>query len=283
MSHLQFLSREKLVAYLEEELRLLLNQRGLYEIDQYGWLVDGTYDPEFQGHAVWQDQPPGLLKLTALGEGFADLMRSARHSLGLASLFHEGADTVFGDHHGFCCHYADAVNKLNLASDRIRDFLITAFVRQAPWGAKSWPVTSKVLRGVSFYNNFLHPFEQIKAEVDNWTTEQSPLRECLSKLQPLADKAAGYRTENQDPGRHLRFFQERFAVIAANLAMGYPDEALPESLAQDEDRSLLDSLSSWYTVLIELSNQVFLAEHLLRSSAKELTTTGRRPAREQIL
>lgn len=283
MNNLRFLSREKLTEYLSEELRHILNEKEIYEIDQYGWLGDGEQDPDYAGHATWQEDPPELQKLATLGNEFTHLMRSARHSLGLASLYHDTASTIFNDNcNSFSFQFTDTVNKLNLAADRIREFLITAFVRQTPWRTKSWPASGKVLRGESFHNHFCRPFRQIKKDVATWTAGNIPLLECLARLQPLAEKAADYRASNLDPARHLSFFQDRFASVATNLALGYPDEALSDSLLIEDD-SLLDDLRNWYQILIEASNLVFLAEHLLRSLNHEVGTLAQRPARQQTV
>jgi hypothetical protein len=283
MGHLRFLSREKLIGYLEEELRNILNGLELYEISRYGWLSDGERDPAYLGHAVWQDNPPELQKLAVLGSEFTNLMRSSLHSLGLAFLYHDPDATIINDHgDGFSFYFTDTVNKLNLATDRIREFLISAFIRQAPWGAKSWPAAGKMLSGEGFYDNFRHPFRQIKEEVEAWTDGNTQLSECLTKLQPLAEKTARYRAKHQNPIRHLNFFQDRLTTVASNLALGYPDDALPGSPANQDD-SLLEGLRNWYHVLVKTSSQVFLAEHLLRGVTREIGTMKPRSPLQQII
>ncbi len=282
MSHHRFLSREKLTEYLDEELRHILNGLELYEIAQYGWLADGEQDPEYRGHAVWQDNPPELQKLAKLGGEFTNLMRSSLHSLGLTFLYQDNAATLFDDHGGFSFYFTDTVNKLNLATDRVREFLITAFVREAPWGAKSWPAAGKMIRGEGFFNNFRRPFRQIKSEVETLIADDTELNECLTKLQPLAEEIGRYRTKHQDPIRHLNSLQERLSSVAANLALGYPDDALSDSPANQYD-SLLKGLGNWYRFLVETSNLVFLAEHLLRGLAREVGTISSRSPQQQII
>jgi hypothetical protein len=283
MGYLKFLSREKLIECLDGELRQILNGLELYEITQYGWLGDGEQDPEYRGLAVWQINPPELQKLAKLGDEFTNLMCSTLHSLGLSLLYQVSTATSFIDYgDGFNFYFTDTVNKLNLATDRVREFLITAFVRQAPWGAKSWPAAGKMIRGEGFYNYFRHPFRQIKEEVDAWTDGNHPLSECLNTLQPLAEQIARYRAEHQDPTRHLNLFQDRLTIVAANLNQGYPDDACSDSLAKP-DCSLLEELGNWYRVLIETGNQVFLAEHLLRGLAREAGTMSRRAPHQQII
>lgn len=283
MGQLKFLSRERLIGYLDEELRKILNGLELYEISNYGWLEDGTQDPEYLGHAAWQDHPPELPKLAFLGFEFTNLMRSSLHSLGLTFLYHDPAAPIFNDHgDSFSFYFTDTINKLNLATDRTREFLITAFVRQAPWGAKSWPAAGKMLRGEGFYNNFHNPFRKIKEEVEAWIGSNTQLSKCLIKLLPLAEQIASYRAEHQNPVLHLNFFQDRLNTVATNLALGYADDALPDHAA-NQDGALLDGLGDWYRLLVETSNQVFLAEHLLRGLAREAGTMGPQSNKQQIM
>jgi len=284
MGYHRFLSRPKLIEYLDEELRNILNDLGLYEIAQYGWLGDEEQDSEYRGHAVWQNTPPELPKLVKLGSEFTNLMRSSLHSLGLSYLYQDTSTTSLSDYSdGFSFYFSDTVNKLNLATDRIREFLIAAFIREVPWGAKTWSISGKLIRGEGFFNNFRHPFRQIKDEVEAWTGGDTPLGECLAKLQPLVEKIARYRAEHQDSNNYLNIFQDYVTSAATNSALGYPDDALADSPAKPKD-SLLRELGIWYLDLVEISNQVFLAEHLLRGMAREVgTINNRRSPQRQIV
>lgn len=266
MGQLKFISREKLVEYLDEEMRQFFNERGLYELNQYGWLSDGEQDPEYLGHAIWQENPPELKKLVGLGDEFANLMRSARHSLGFACLYHDATDTLMNDSgYSFSYHFADTTNKLHLASDRIREFFVAAFTQRFHDG-EPWPPVGELVQDEKGGDHFLGPFQQIRDEVAAGKAVNVPLGECLTALLPLAEEIARNRAVNQDPFRHQKIFHNRIAAAIANLAMGYPDEALADDLSRAGDSSSQE-LIDWYDALVKVSNQVFMAEHLLRGLA----------------
>ena len=269
MRALKFVSRAKLIEYLDEELRQSLNERGIFEINQYGWLDDGELDPEYCGHAMWQEKPPGLKKLLVLGEEFTILMRSARHSLGLTCLYYDASSSLL-DGNGYSCSYyfADTINKLNLSSDRIREFLITAFSHRSS-GRESWPSTGKVIKLERAYDAFRAPFQHILNDVSSWSDDTNALRENLTNILPLADKIALTRSKNQNPVDHLTLFQNRIETAASNLSMGYPDEATPDNL-HNSTTYTSQELVDWYNVLIEISNLVFMAEHLQRRLRRQV-------------
>lgn len=276
MGQLKFLSREKLMEYLDEELRLSLNERGLFEIDQYGWLDDGELDPEYCGHAMWQEKPPELKKLLILGEEFTSLMRSARHSLGLTCLYNDVTDSQMNDSAYYCSfYYADTINKLNLSSDRIREFLIIAFAHR-PSCKESWPPPGKNIRTKKAFDTFRAPFQHILNEV-TLRSDAPSLREKLTAILPLAEKIAQKRSDNQNPVRHLTHFRHRIATAANNMSMGYPDEALATDNSALNDAPTNQELIDWYRTLIEISNHVFMAEHLHRRLCQQLGAVSGHP------
>lgn len=280
MGQLKFISREKLVEYLDEELRQFFNEQGLYEITQYGWLSDGEHDPEFLGHAMWQENPPELKKLIGLGDEFTNLMRSARHSLGFACLYHGATDSLVNDNgYSFCYHFADTSNKLHLASDRIREFFIASFAQRVH-GGESWTPVGKVFQDESGKDHFRAPFQQIRDEVVACEMFGGSIRECLSNLIPLVEVVARNRSVNQDPFRHQKLFHNRIAAALTNLAMGYPDEALADDLSRTGDSSSRELLD-WYNALIKISNYVFMAEYMLRGESRQSGTLPSRPRKHK--
>lgn len=271
MGQLKFISREKLVEYLDEELRQFFNDRGLHEINQYGWIGDGEQDPECLGHAMWQTNPPKLQKLVGLGDEFTNLMKSARHSLGLACLYHDATDSLVNDcGFSFSYHLADTTNKLYLASDRIREFFIVVFTQRFP-ASQFWsPVGNTIMEGRK-HDPFSSPFQQIQDEIATWSSTDLPLQECLQTLLPLAEEIALNRSASQEICQHLILFNNRIIAAATNLDMGYPDEVLSDDLSCAVD-SFSQELVSWYDALVKVSNQVFLAEHLLRGLTRQADT-----------
>lgn len=280
MGQLKFISREKLVEYLNEELRQFFNDRGLYELNQYGWLNDGKLDPEYLGHAMWQEHPPELKKLVGLGEEFTNLMRSARHSLGFACLYHDATDTLVNDNgYSFSYHFADTTNKLHLASDRIREFFITAFAQHFNNG-ESWSPVGKVIQDEGGNDYFRAPFQQIRDGVTASKAVDLPLQECLTTLLPLVEEVARNRSVNQDPFWHQKLFHSRINAAITNLAMGYADEAFPDDLSRAGDSSSRE-LVDWYEALVKVSNHIFMAEHLLRSISRESGAIPTRPRKHK--
>lgn len=282
MSQLKYLSREKLIEYLDEELRQSLNARGLFEIDHYGWLDDGELDPEYCGHAMWQEKPPELKKLLVLGEEFTNLMRSARHSLGLTCLYYDETGSPLNDSSYSCSFYfADTINKLNLSSDRIRDFLITAFAQRSST-RESWQAPGKISRGERAYDTFRAPFQHILNEVSSWNEVAPSLLKTLTDTLPLAEKIAANRSQNLNPVRHLTLCQNRIATAVSNLSMGYPDEALSDNSANANDFSSRE-LVEWYNNLIEISNLVFMAEHQQRLLSRQNGSVSGRPNKHKTM
>jgi hypothetical protein len=280
MGQLKFISREKLVEYLDEEMRQFFNERGLYELNQYGWLSDGELDPEYLGHAMWQENPPELKKLVGLGDEFTNLMRSARHSLGFACLYHDATDSLVNDSgYSFSYHFADTTNKLHLASDRIREFFIAAFA-QLFHNSESWPLVGKVIQDERGNDHFRAPFQQIRDEVATWKAVGLPLQDCLTTLLPLVEEVARNRSVNQDPFRHQKLFHNRIAAAVTNLALGYPDEALSDDLSRAGDSSSRE-LVGWYDALVRVSSHVFMVEHLLRGLSRQSGAVPSRPRKHK--
>jgi len=236
MSILKFLSREKLVEYLDEELRLFLNDKEVYEINQYGWQTDNRPDPEYLGLAMWQTEPPtdahtedptfpqartqAILKN---GREFEDLMKSARHSIGLSHLYHKNPDGM-SPCSGY--HFSDTAMKLSIAADRLRELFIVAF------GTKNTPIA---LSGTPTQQlrMFCRPFMQTRNKLSGKRDQNNELFTCLTELLPLVDRVNFYRNS--------------------------PKFALHRKID-------IGNLIDWYRLMIDTSNKIFLAEYLLRSS-----------------
>jgi len=263
---IKFINRGKLVEYLDEELRQFFNENCIYEINQYGWLSDGKHDPEYLGHAMWQDHPPEAEELVSLGEEFSCLMRSARHSLGLAFLYRDATTDALVDDAGYAYSYyhADTLNKLHLAADRIRDFFVTSFMQGVYADGAMTPV-GKAIGDIVGSDKFQLPFKHVHDDVvAGCCVSNRALQECLSSLLPLVEVVASRRSVNQTPFRYMNQFHNRVNAVVANLAMGYPDEALAADLAWEKDHSSCE-LIDWYAALVKISNHVFMATHLARN------------------
>lgn len=131
----------------ESAVNAALLSAGIYDIGSYGWLNENDADPDLIGHAMWQtDQPlaralddtfderpvrerpsPRDRQILVAGEDFCGTMRLVRLSIGLALVRrkHRTGD-LFSNQPYFDLHQTDAILKLAIASDRLRDVLIVA-------------------------------------------------------------------------------------------------------------------------------------------------------------
>ncbi len=124
----------------------LLRARGIWEIESYGWLNLDEMDPDFLGYVMWVQQPPydhdimawqynvpprraptvQEQSLMELGHDFFGLMKTARHSIGLALLYESQARVMEVRAGEFDFSEFAALTALIAAADRLRDLVITA-------------------------------------------------------------------------------------------------------------------------------------------------------------
>ncbi|MDF1578832.1 MAG: hypothetical protein RQ753_03965 [Desulfurivibrionaceae bacterium] len=252
MSLLKFLSREKLVEYLDEELRLFLNARGIYEINQYGWLADNRPDPDYLGLAMWQTEPPGkghespdlaeipenpasrqtrIGRITQNGREFEHLIKSARHSIGLSHLYHRNPDEL-SPCFGF--HFLETAIKLTMAGDRLRDFFIDACAA-LPGFSRKTRIPDPPSGPARLPLSYCRPFARARDILADNSAQNQNLFDCLAELSALTERIYFYRDLHHsglnDPGD-------------------------------------IETLADWYTLTIDTANQIFLAEYLLRNFAQ---------------
>jgi hypothetical protein len=252
MSLLKFLSREKLVEYLDEELRIFLNHREIYEIDQYGWLADNRPDPDYLGLAMWQTEPPAhrheisdlcetpvnpvfqqanIDRIIKNGRQFEGLMKSGRHSIGLSHLYHENPDKM-SPCFGF--HFSETAMKLTMAAERLRDLFIDAFTGLPGFAAKK-AITSMPSEPAEQLLSFCLPFVRARDILAGNQKQNRELLDCLTALPSLIERIYLYR-DSQHP--------------------------VPDGAAD------VEVLIDWYKLTINTANKVFLAEYLLRNAAQ---------------
>ena len=288
MNQLRFLSREKLIEYLDEELRLFLNNKGIYEINQYGWLTDDRPNPEYIGLAMWQIEPPPSLSNASLnaettaqhslnqpplgnifrsGLEFEGLMKAARHSIGFTCLYNNTADH-FDEARNSCFlhHYTDAVMKLNLATDRLRELFINSFGAFSGPALKYNDPTSQICLRDEHYL-FCHPFFKVKDKLAETPDHYREMLECFADLVPLIEQTSFYRLDGLEQSRNLCISEEEL----------FDTQDIPEhSPYHQKDQTRLDSdivtrdIAEWYKLLVKTGSQTFLAEYLLRNSDNAL-------------
>jgi hypothetical protein len=287
----------KELASLESAARVLLHGAGVYDIGSYGWLNENDVDPDFVGHAMWQlDQPlartldpfserpvlerpsPRDKQVLVAGEDFSGMMRLARLSIGLALLWrryrpgHPLDDQPYLD-----LQQTDAILKLAIASDRLRDVLIVACTGDT---VDAYQNAAKVNR------RYVTPFESAAQLL---TAREVPLVEMtdpIAALPPLAHKIftnidtrnkivheiatrTGHLTRQQADALEQRYDRERRAGPVAVKSM--PEirdfsEAVA-TYAAELDQAV-KTLIDWYALLVSASNQVFQIEYWSRIKPK---------------
>jgi hypothetical protein len=282
MNQLRFLSREKLIEYLDEELRLFLNDKGIYELNQYGWLADDRPDPEYIGLAMWQIEPPpssptvnpnpettvlppaSLDNIFRNGHEFEGLMKAARHSIGFTYLYHPPANPGDEDLNPcFLHHYTDAVMKLNLATDRLRELFINSFEAFSGPAIKSNDPADPL--GLSDEHDlFCQPFFMVGEKLAEKPDHYRELLECFGDLVPLVEQTSSYRLDGLEQSQNICVSEEIGPTISEHSA------------AQQTNHTKLDGhivtrdVSEWYKLLVKTGSQIFLAEYLLRNFDKPL-------------
>ncbi len=280
MALVKFLSKEKLVEYLDEELRLFLNAQEIYELNQYGWLTDDRPDPEYIGLAMWQTEPPasrnkiinslstrqipsfsqtGMERIFKTGLEFEELMKSARHSIGLAHLFHKNPTDLsqcFGN------HFSDTVMKLDMATERLRNLFIDAFGVFLGFDIKdtdtSTPYSLQEQRHL-----FCRPFNKSRDKLAECPGRYRELLACIEDLIPLVEQTPLKRIDRLEQHDASLMTENHFPEEFVGYRGAADTREPQESILAEE--TALPSLSEWYKLLVKESSQVFLAEHLLRN------------------
>jgi hypothetical protein len=145
---------------LRKTIEELLCSRGVFDVDDFGWLNADDVDPEFVGYAMWalsppydhdfeswqNDTPPSRApteaeqRLMELGHDFFGLMKTARHFIGHA-LLNQPTVRPFGiEPTDFDFNEFAALTALTAAADRLRDFIIATTFGITPKksSAKTW-------------------------------------------------------------------------------------------------------------------------------------------------
>jgi hypothetical protein len=285
---------------IEREIQTVLKEAGIYNIDSYGWLNENDPDPEFIGHAMWQEdqlsidynalineQPVRMrpdeaekLRVTA-GEDFCGLMEASRLSIGLALLWHRHARTnPWNENPFFWLHHTDAFLKLAVASDRLRELLVVSCT-----GSSS----------NSYWNNakqnrlYVTPFKEAEQLLAARGLRDSRLTQPLESLPTIGAAIFDYvnrrnKIVHEVATRMAKItrdsvseLQERFdqtKKTGFSPRSDYPDDFL--HAADEEVRKLqaeidnaMDELQKWYELLVRASNYVFQVEYWSRSLRRQ--------------
>ncbi len=293
----KFITTEKLVEYLDQEVDALLSYHDVYDIGNYGWLSEDTEDPDYIGHAMWQTDPPieteweylfgnGSVRhrptekeklLTVAGSDFEGLMRASRLSIGLCLLHKTIAmKKALEDNHYFWLHYTDSILQLNMASDRIREYFIVSLLNE----------TSETYKKKGRKNGwFVTPFIEARDYCLNNSAKQN-ISNAVVKLPDMADQIYSFRDSRNgivhDISTKLgkmykKIVEDQQQAFDSNsvskTAKDAPEyEAIRtqyEKIEREHQQELTKSsqlIIEWYKILVKFSSYVFEAEHWLRKS-----------------
>jgi len=289
------LSPEQLANYLDRRAEVLLREKRLYDIGNYGWLDQDNVDPAHAGHAMWQTDPPvevdweflfngaavssrpteNQKTLIVAGHDFEGVMRAARVSIGLCLIHEELAlKAIFSENHYFWIHQMHAVLLLNIASDRIREYFVVAMFKCTADAYKrngkktGWFVTPFVeareksgdAPAIKEIDDLLKKMPQMANQVFQWREQRNSITHEISSR--LA------RRQKEVIDRQQQAFDD---PSTPNFA---PDPESFEEMRRGQERAdkehqkeILDAsnwIADWYRLLVDLSNAVFECEHRLR-------------------
>jgi hypothetical protein len=276
--------------WLRKRIDTLTHARDIYAIGSYGWLDAYTEDSELIGHAMWQVSPPfGIdvsihesalrpgqteldpwqAALAISGVEFDGMMDAARLSLGLA-LFHADRvkDVLVGGRDFYELHYMSAMIALGMASERIRAFFIAGVHR------KTEDEYERGKHDGKHRKHYTTPFIEALAAM---TGGSEMLAEALQGLPVLAEGAQEFTKARNaivhDLATELGRLEKR--RIKNELPSEWPKDAIDfdamrragqeaEQRHRQQIDDALDGPVSWYKLLVELSNKVFMAEYETR-------------------
>jgi len=137
---------------VKDDAETLLHARDVRDIDSYGWRNLDDPDPECRGYVMWVEvppydhdvmgwqfntppkQPPTVQQesLMELGHDFFGLMKTSRHFIGQVLLYEPHAKPMEIESSEFDFSEFAALAALIAASDRLRDYIITAVRGKKP-------------------------------------------------------------------------------------------------------------------------------------------------------
>jgi len=278
----KFLTQDKLLEYLNIEIEDLLVRNQVWSFDSFGFLDADTEDPNYFGMASWQlrrlyevfdttySPTEKEKKIIVGGTDFEGLMKMARTTIGYL-LLHKSysVSKLYSDDNNYWLFYSNSVVNLNMASDRIRDFLISTFdyhsiCKQKYCGRKKVP--------------FDEPFNNAKKCFIGKNYELNDILNQFASISRLAGEVRGYRKKRNEivheiasrlAMSHKKLFDmERVSTNENAQKPSFNDQIKHFEVDKYHKINELDEgfkfCAKWYSDLIDLANAVFWVEYKLR-------------------
>jgi hypothetical protein len=211
---------------LKKAVEELLLAAEIYDVDGFGWLNADDIDPEFAGYAMWSMNPPYEFafadeeparmptaneeRLLGLGTDFLALMKASRYAIGSVLLHRSDIGPWDFESTPFDFYDIHALVSLGMASDRLRDLLVAAFLKESPRHgheldqfrlALCTARLSGLHRDVDALES-LTPRVKVLKESRNVTVHQIALREAKVQRQLIIqDRAHSKRRQKSRRGR----------------------------------------------------------------------------------
>lgn len=283
MATVTFIKKEKLLEYLDVELRKALKSHDVLSMHSYAWSNEDTPSNDYIGLAKWEMESPQwtikiknaalspeerarLLAVEIAGEDLWGLMEMSRLAIGQAILYSNLATkSPIEFHHPFWIHRLNAMTMLSMASERLRDvFLLGCFKQTAKEYKRGKADDAK---------HFDHPFcnagalscaQQFQQELvaladlarkifeEGINKRNYLVHEVASRLGKLAQTTAGNDFDLFDKDRKLTYKEAKKTW----------DEA--SKLHHIEINAAVQSLVRWYKRLIAATSIVCDFEHTTR-------------------
>lgn len=300
------------VDYLHKETERLLIDRGVWPIISLGWLNEYEPDPEYLGYAIYATDHPLELPLfepskstiikpisnldkdlTVKITDFEAVCDAIRELIGSALIYEKLAKLNFGNaiskyDKQFWMYYINSAQLLNIASDRLRDILISGFFR------KNTKKYNSKLPEKERRNPFRIPFFNIHDEVNKhheWKYN-SHIILAADKLLPVADKLYRYRERRNSivhkattkialkTQERIEAFQKEYDCRQKNLTCSLPPVSDQASSYKDfqqkikiiEDKyykeisNAIVMLIDWYSNLLKAGSLIYEIEYWKRIS-----------------
>jgi hypothetical protein len=295
------LSPQTLNQYIRDEITELLHDNEVYELQSCGWIDADTHGPELVGHAMQQTDsfawrfllaamdspnPPQLnpweKALAISGGDFEGLMEAARISIGLM-LFQDArvGENLTAPDSFFSVHLMGAMFFLGAASDRLRDFFVSAVfhkITEHP-RRRSVVITDYYNKG-RFKNDkrsrYVTPFSE--AFHDTLASYDDPIASSIAKLPALAEGLEKFRLLRNAIVHVIATEEGRLQEHIVNNPphpKTDPDFEITDEMLKDAINTVNAALRAristpirWHQLLIEASNHVFIVENMLRRTAR---------------
>jgi hypothetical protein len=296
------LSPHAINQYIREEITKLLHAHNIYALESYGWIdaYNEIPDPELVGHAMqerdsfaWRfflaaadsPSPPHLQEwekaLVIAGGDFEGLMEAARLSIGLMlyqdALVREDASAPDSF---FAVHLIAAMLLLGTASDRLRDFFISAVFQKITERPRRGPATAPEYYTDGMFikrrdrSRYVTPFNE--ALYCPLLGHADPVATSAAALPALAERLENFRLMRHDVVHVLATEKgKQHQRLVRNPPSAHDDDGDFFEITDDMLKEATESADAehherifapirWYQLLVEGSHHVFVIENTLR-------------------